>query len=102
MVHLDLSLTWDLSSQRFTISFNCLKDLVDELGHTIWQAIFTGNGSVQESRRRNRNTLNSTSHLRWQPEYFKYSRRVKYSLIETIIFLTEGRYKNGSYVFEIY
>jgi hypothetical protein len=96
MVHLDLSLTWDLSSQRFTISFNCLKDLVDELGHTIWQAIFTGNGSVQESRRRNRNTLNSTSHLRWQPEYFKYSRRVKYSLIETIIFLTDGRYKNGS------
>jgi hypothetical protein len=56
--------------QRFTIFLDWLKGLGDRWGHIIWQAIFAGNGAVQESRRRNRYLLNSASDLRWWPEEF--------------------------------
>jgi hypothetical protein len=55
--------------QRFTVFPDWLKGLGDGLEHIIWWAIFVGNGTMQESGR-NRNPLNNTSHLRWQPEEF--------------------------------
>jgi hypothetical protein len=42
--------------QMFTIFPNWLKGLRDGFQHIIWQAIFMGNGTVQESGR-NRNPL---------------------------------------------
>jgi hypothetical protein len=56
--------------QRFTIFLDWLKALGGGLGHAIWRTIFVGNGVVQESGRRNRNSLNNASHLRWWPEEF--------------------------------
>jgi hypothetical protein len=57
--------------QRFTNSLNWLIGLGYGLGHMVWQAIFRDNGSVQESGKRNRNSLNNASHLWWQPEELK-------------------------------
>jgi hypothetical protein len=44
--------------------------LGDGFGHVIWRAIFAGNEAVQESGRRNKNSLNNACHLRWRPEEF--------------------------------
>jgi hypothetical protein len=58
--------SWDLSrSKVYNISLDWLKDLGDGLGHKVWQAVFEGNGAIQESERRNRSPLNNASHLRW-------------------------------------
>jgi hypothetical protein len=61
---------WICPVQRFTIFLDWLKGLGDGLGHVIWQAIFEGNGTIQESGR-NRNPLNNASDLDGNLRNFK-------------------------------